>query len=342
MARIRTRRLVELCHRVATATKSGVDIRRIWEIESRQGPAAQQAAASEILRRISGGDPLAVAMRDTRFFPPLVVEMTDVGERTGKLDEVLFRLGEHYDHGLKMRQTFLIGIAWPVLELAISVLVIGGVIYITGVINDQPGAPGVDILGLGLTGASGALIWFLAVAFLAGSLLLAILALAKGWLGSGPTKLAMQLPLVGGALESLALSRLTWAFALALESGMSAKRSVELAMRASQNGYYEDKTSTVVDGVVKGREFHESFREAGVFPNDFLTALESAEVAGATSESLLLLARTYEDKARMAIRVLTGIATFLTVAVIFGVIIFAIFRVFMFYINTINSALEGV
>lgn len=342
MARIRTRRLVELCHRVATATRSGVDIRRTWEIESRQGDSAQQAAAAEIHRRISVGDSLALAMRDTRYFPPLMVEMTDVGERTGKLDEVLLRLAEHYDYNLKMRQTFLIGIAWPMIELMIAVLVIGGVIYITGVINDQPGAPGVDILGLGLTGASGALIWFASAGFLAATVFLLGFALTAGWLGGGPTKLAMRIPLLGGALESLALSRLTWAFALALEAGMSAKRSAELAMRASQNGYYEEQTPTVLAEITKGKEFHESFRAAGVFPNDFLLALESAEVAGATSESLLLLAKSYEDKARTAIRVLTGIATFVTVAVIFGVIIFAIFRMAMFYINTINSAFEPI
>jgi hypothetical protein len=74
------------------------------------------------------------------YFPPMFVQMVAIGEQTGKLDEVLKRLGEHYEHLAVMRRNFLIGIAWPAFELVFAVLVIGAVIFITGIIGAASGS----------------------------------------------------------------------------------------------------------------------------------------------------------------------------------------------------------
>ena len=68
---------------------------------------------------------------------------------------------------------------------------------------------------------------------------------------------------------------------------------------------------------------------------------EAAELAGATTESLLRLAKEYEERARTAMKVLTAIATVLVMFVVFGVLIFAIFWLFFnLYMKPINEALE--
>ena len=80
---------------------------------------------------------------------------------------------------------------------------------------------------------------------------------------------------------------------------------------------------------------------AGVFPVDFLNSLEAAELAGATTESLLRMAKEYEDRARTAMRVLTAIATVGVMLLVFGVLILAIFTLFFqLYMKPINEALE--
>ena len=76
----------------------------------------------------------------------------------------------------------------------------------------------------------------------------------------------MKIPVLGKSLESLALSRLTWSLALSLDSGMDARRAVELSIRAAQNPYYESSLPAVTGGIRANKQFHESFREAGVFP----------------------------------------------------------------------------
>ena len=322
--------------------RSGIDARRVWEMEERHASGAMRSALGAIRQQVAAGGTVAEGMQTSNgFFPPMFVQMVAVGEQTGKLDEVLQRLAEHYEHLASMQRTFWIGIAWPLFELGFAVLVIGGVIFITGVISAATGGEAPDVLGWGLVGTSGALTWFLFCGFVAGAIALAANALIRGWMGPQPVLAAMRIPVLGKCLESLALSRLTWALALALDSGMDARRAVTLSIRSAQNPYYESSLPRVAAGIRANRQFHESFGDGRVFPTEFLQQLEVAEMAGATTEALLRLAKEYEERARSAMRVLTGIATVLVMLLVFGVIIFAIFSLFYHaYLKPINDMIE--
>jgi type II secretory pathway component PulF len=327
---ISSRQLIQLCHRVGTAVHSGIDARRVWETEERHAHGALRTAIGTIREHVAAGRTVAEGMQaSSGYFPPMFVQMVAVGEQTGKLDEVFKRLAEHYQHLSSMQRMFWIGIAWPLFELIFAVLVIGFLIFITGAISAARGGDAPDVLGWGLVGTRGAMTWFLFCGFIAGGIALAVHALRRGWMGPQPVMAAMRIPVIGPCLESLALSRLTWALALALDSGMDARRAAILAIRSAQNPYYESSVSTVADAIRANLQFHESFAAAGVFPADFVQQLEVAELAGTTTESLLRLAKEYEDRARSAMHVLTGIATAVVMLLVFGVIIFAIISLFM-------------
>src|SRR3569623_1135894 len=122
--------MIQLSHRVATAVRSGVDARRMWETEERHAHGQVKEALANIRDRVTAGGTVAEGMQESGQFPPLYVQMVSVGEQTGKLDEVLNRLAEHYEHMAAMRRTFWIGVAWPLFELAFAVLVIGGLIFV--------------------------------------------------------------------------------------------------------------------------------------------------------------------------------------------------------------------
>lgn len=339
---ISTRALINLCHRVGTAVRSGIEARRVWEMEERHASGRLKTALRTIRDNVASGGTVAEAMHQSGgYFPPMFVQMVAIGEHTGKLDEVLLRLAEHYEHQTSMQKIFWFGIAWPMLQLFAAVLVIGLVIWITGMIADTRGGEAVDILGWGLTGTSGAIIWFLGCGFVAFAIVAVAIALSRGLFGPGPVLAAMRIPVLGKCLESFALSRLTWALALSLDSGMDAGRAVELSIKATQNPYYETSLPRVTGGIRANQQFHESFAAAGVFPGDFIQQLEAAELAGATTESLLRLAKGYEDRARTSVKILTGVAT-AGVWILAGMLmIYFIFTLFYHvYYKPIQDALE--
>src|SRR5687768_4504336 len=129
MSRVSTRQLIQLCHRVGTAVRSGIDVRKVWEMEERHASGSLKTALGAIKSRVADGGTVAEAMHaQNGFFPPMFVQMVAIGEQTGKLDEVLLRLGEHYEHQTSMKRIFWFGIAWPLLQLIVAILVIGLVI----------------------------------------------------------------------------------------------------------------------------------------------------------------------------------------------------------------------
>jgi type II secretory pathway component PulF len=341
MASISSGQLIGFCRRVGTSLRSGVDVRRVWEHEERRGSPAYRRAMATILDGVRQGDSINEAMRATEFFPPVTVAMVEIGEHTGKLDEALLRLADHYEHQVKLQRQFLMGIAWPTIELVVAILVVGLLIYVFGAIGSRTGSQPIDITGLGLSGTRGVVIYFLAVGCVLSGIATGVLAVVKGWLGPRPVQWAMQVPLVGRALRHTAMSRLTWSLGMALDAGVDAKRSVELAILATQNPFYLSRTPAVVTTIGRGDPFYQAFRDAQGFPTDFLDEMEAAEISGTLSESLVRMAREYNDRARTALMVLTGVATALIWVTFAAILIALIFRLFfLVYLNPINEALE--
>ncbi|QDU25430.1 Type II secretion system protein F [Anatilimnocola aggregata] len=333
--------LIGLCQRVGTSIKAGVDIRRIWQSEASRGKESHRRHMEQIFRRVSAGDTVADAMRGCHgYIPPLTCQMVEIGEKTGQLDEVLLKLAHYYEQQAAMRRMFYFGIAWPMIQLFGATFVIALVIWINGFVNTLVDGVKLDILGLGLSGASGALIFIASVATVIAGIVLAINGLLRGWFGPAPIQMAMRLPIIGNCLEAFALARLTWSFALGLESGMDARRVVELAIAATQNKHYEQHSAAVTAAIGRGQTFHEAFAQTKAFPDDFLFALETAEIAGTTNESLLRLTKQYEEKAQGAMRMLTMAATAVTFLVVTLVIVLAIARMAMFYIGQLYSVIN--
>ena len=342
-SQISTSELIGFCRRVGTSLTSGVDIVKVWTNESSRGSAGYRAAMTAMLERIKRGDTVAASMREAGFFPPVVQAMVEIGEHTGKLDVALLKLAEQYEHQAKLTRQFFLGIAWPALELFGAILIIGGLIYALGLVGSFTNSEPIDISGIGLVGTRGMVIYFLVVGIFFTGVTAGIIALLRGWFGPGPVKFAMKVPLVGACLRYMAMSRLTWSLGMALDAGMDAKRSSELSILATQNPFYLSRSRAVVDEIAKNRQFYEAFRDALGFPDDFLLELETAEISGTLSEALVRMSRNYEDRARRAMQVLTGVATFLIFGLVMVILVILIFRLAWFvYFKPIYDTLDDI
>jgi type II secretory pathway component PulF len=115
---------------------------------------------------------------------------------------------------------------------------------------------------------------------------------------------------------------------LALDAGMDARRSIKLALRSTQNAYYTSQMDAVDGAIERGREFHEALRSTGLFPEDFLSSLETAELSGTHGESLARLANDYRDRAKAAAKVLTLASTFAVLGLGMVIMVALIFQLF--------------
>lgn len=339
-ARASKKQLAALCRRLATSLEAGLDIRRVLarEAETRGYPALRSRMAT-IEREVARGVSLQEAVKETGdYFPPLFREMIAVGESTGKSAEVFKHLAEHYEHQMQVTRVLMMALALPVLELSFAALLIGGMIYALGVVADYNNGQAVDILGGGLVGTPGLIKYFTFLGTLGLCGFFAYQAIRRGWLwGRMVERIVLRVPLIGWALKVIATERLAWNLNLTLDTPMPTAKAVDIALRGSQNGVYQDAAPDIVRDIKSGRSIAEGFDRAKAFPDDFMEALDIGERSGRIPESMGHLARQYQDKGRLAIRAMAVAAGILTVMLIFGIMIALIFRIALFYVGTIND-----
>src|SRR3954471_21997748 len=210
--------LAEMCHRLAIETDTGIDIRRTWQRETDITRGRVQPYIASIRDAVARGDTLADALTSTgSVFPPLFLEMARVGEQTGTLAKVFSRLETHYRRQVRAERIFLGAIAWPMFELAFAILIVGGLIWILGVIAQRNNGQPIDILGFGLIGTRGLIIYCVLVTFISMCVASVVIALNRGMLWTrGLQRALIQLPAVGNALQRIALARIAWSLHLML------------------------------------------------------------------------------------------------------------------------------
>lgn len=343
-SRIGLRELAQLCRRLSTGLEAGVDVRRVWARE-RGGyvsPTLRRHLDS-VVEAINAGESVSDALAETdSYFPRLFLELTEVGEHTGKLAEVLRRLADHYDHQLRLRQAFLSAIAWPMLQLTAAITIVGLVIYITGAfLPPMPNGKPLDILGFGLTGGSGLLVYLMIVGIAVAGIAVVVQAIRRGLVWTRPIQLALiKVPGLGKPIETLALAQFSWTMYVTLESGMDLLRALPLCLRSTGNARYTDHTTEVLQEIRAGGEITHALADTKAFPSMFLDSVRVGEESGRLPETLALLSEQYQDQAKRAMAALTVIGGFLVWALVAALIIWVIFRVASVYLGILDQALS--
>jgi len=338
--RIAIKQLAGLCRRTAISLSAGVDVRTVWSREvQRASGQVDRERIQDVSQAIGQGETLAAALAATGdYFPPLMRELVDVGERTGHLSEVLTQLAEHYENQIDLRRTFLAAATWPLIELAAAVTIIGFLILALGVIENLTGTR-VDPLGLGLIGVPGLVVYLAALTAVVLAFFFVLRAIRRGLAWTRPIQRAvLRLPGVGGPLRTLALARLAWTLHLTFKTGMEVRRSLRLSLGTTRNATYTDHIETIDAQIEMGHSLHEAFLAAGVFPSDFLDSVAVAEQSGRMTESMDLLARQYLAQARMAMATLTKVGGFAVWVLVAAAIILLIFKLASFYIGILEDA----
>jgi type IV pilus assembly protein PilC len=338
--RIGLKPLAGLCRRLSTSLGAGVDVRTVLAREATAAVGLARGRFHRLSNDVAGGATIGDSLASSgNYFPQFFRELVRVGEASGHLPEVLRQLAEHYEHQLRLRRVFLAAIAWPLIELALALTVVGLLIWLMGL--PQLRKSNTDLLGFGLTGTSGLMVYLGFLAAVGAGLLVIYRATARGMLWVAPVQLGiMSIPRLGRTIETLAMARLAWALHVTLNSGMDLRNALKMSLASTHNVVYTRHIDRVLSEIRQGREIHEALAATGAFPIDFIDSVQVGEQSGRLVESMAHLAEQYQDQARLAMNVLTILLGLAVWALVVGVIIFLIFRVFSSYTKTLNDVLN--
>jgi type IV pilus assembly protein PilC len=120
--------VARFCRTLSTLLASGVSILEALDITARTaGNAIVEDAIQTTRRSIERGETIAQPLKDTKVFPPMVVQMIGVGEATGALDTMLGKIADFYEEEVDTAVAGLLTLLEPIM-IAFLGGVVGGIV----------------------------------------------------------------------------------------------------------------------------------------------------------------------------------------------------------------------
>lgn len=124
---IRKTAVARFTRTLGTLLSSGVSILEALEITAKTaGNMVIQNAVRRSMLSIAEGETITQPLKESGVFPPMVVQMISVGEKTGGLDDMLAKIADFYDEEVDAAVAALTSLIEPIVIVFIGV-VIGGI-----------------------------------------------------------------------------------------------------------------------------------------------------------------------------------------------------------------------
>lgn len=339
-ARIRRRAarkdLLPFLHGFKTLLAAGIPMDRALEMLAqlfRDSPMGSVSAF--LLREVRGGISLSDAMRKApgEPFSRFLVQMTEAGQSTGRLEEALDQAYRHMDRDREFRSDVLGSLLYPAILLGASLLSV--VILMTFVVPRFAGmfASSGILLPLPtrmLLGASGFLrgygLWL-------GAAGVAFYMLTRGALVRPETRKGwdrgkMKWPLVGKTLAALETSRVLRSLSSLLSGGVPILPALVIAREVSGNAAVREGLEAARQRIQGGSPVARALEETTPFPSLALQMIAVGEETGRLEAMLASVADTYEDTARRSMKRFLSLLeplVILAMGLLVGFIVFSIF-----------------
>jgi type IV pilus assembly protein PilC len=116
--------VARFCRTLATLTSSGVPILDGLEITAKtSGNAIVEDAIMAVRKSVEEGKTISGPLAETKVFPPMVVQMVNVGEQTGALDQMLAKIADFYEEEVDTAVAGLMKLLEPLM-----IVILGGII----------------------------------------------------------------------------------------------------------------------------------------------------------------------------------------------------------------------
>jgi type IV pilus assembly protein PilC len=109
---------------LGTLVSSGVPIlQALTIVRETSGNVIVGEAVSQVHESVKEGDTITAPLESSRVFPPMVISMVDVGERTGALPEMLMKIADTYEDEVDNAVSAMTSLLEPIMIVCLAVIV---------------------------------------------------------------------------------------------------------------------------------------------------------------------------------------------------------------------------
>ncbi|WRS26451.1 type II secretion system F family protein [Oscillospiraceae bacterium MB08-C2-2] len=294
--------LAAFCAQIAMILKSGIGISEGISImlEDTKNPQGR-IILTAVLGQVEAGRPLYQALEDTGSFPKYVVDMTEIGETTGRLDDVMDSLSAYYEREEAVARNIKNAVTYPLIMIGMMLLVIAVLLVKVMPIFNQVYRQ----LGSEMTGFSQGVLHLGAVVGQYAFVILGVLAvLVFGYIllrvtADGKRALARFRSgffLTRKFYADIASGRFASAMAMALSSGLDVDQALDMVYRLVDNEYFQGKLDACRDYMKQGLTFSDALVKAEVFSGVYARMVTVGFKTGSVDVVMAKLAQRYEQE----------------------------------------------
>ena len=311
----------------ATMINSGLSLLRALTILTEQTENKELARViGEVRGDIESGSSLSTGMgKHPDVFPPLMVNMCRAGEVGGFLDSVLLQIAANYEAETKLRGKVKAALTYPVVVLCIALIaVVGMLLFIVPVFAGLFASLGgtlplpTRVLVILSSGLKIAII----------PIIVAIVVAKQVWkrikrkpgVRNVVDPLKLKLPVFGGLLQKIALTRFARNLGTMMSSGVPILQSLDIVATTTGNVVLERATRAVQESVRAGESLSQPLTEHSVFPAMVVQMMAVGEDTGALDTMLMKIAEFYDQEVESTTESLTALIEPLMIAFLGAVV----------------------
>lgn len=301
------RELSFFCSQVALILKAGIPLRDgIGAIEENTENEDGKRVIRKLRTNMEKSGSFYVALKESAAFPGYLVNMVDVGEKAGKLDNVMEALSDYYDREDKLHRRVHGALLYPlILVLMMAAVILLLLIKVLPVFNTVFLNMGSNVLSASQSVThAGVLIgqYALAVILVLAAVMIFFLIFSRT--GSGAANFLKLFPHFRPARRlsrKIASARFASVFSLLLSSGYDITESFGLARKILSDPAMLQDIDKVQKLVDSGTPLASSMAQVGLFPGIYSGMIQLGNKTGNLDSVMRRLADLYSEDADASI-----------------------------------------
>lgn len=319
------------CKQMSVMLESGIPLNNAVDILEQQATSKNLKSSLKIVSKsLKEGSQLSKAMLDQEgMFPDLLIRMVQAGEKTGKLDEVLEKMSEHYNKELKTSRQIRGAMIYPAVLAFLAVAAVLALLYVVipsfSGIFEQSGMAMPLPTRIVLAASNFVRSYWYILFGVTGILVFLFLRYRSTEAGRYQLdRLKLWLPVIKGPMQKIVTARFASTLAILTSAGIPLVEAIESAAATTNNTVVIEKMKIANEGLQKGERLTGMITATGLFPPMMLSMVKIGEESGSLESMLVKTSDYYEEELETAIKQLLSLlepAMIIVMGVIIGGIV---------------------
>lgn len=302
MKALTNKELTYFCSQMALILKSGISSVEGISLMLEDTPKGEgHDLLTALLHDMEGGSMLYQALASSSVFPGYMCSMTEIGEHSGRLDEVMESLSEHFRREDNLSKSIRSSVTYPLVMLGMMIAVMGILIVKVMPVFQQV----FEQLGTKMTGISGAVLdlgnnlsrysaVFLLIAAALAVIFFFLFCTKKG--RDRLTSFSEHFFATKALSEKIACSRFASAMYLSLSSGLDIDQSLELAEHLTEHDAVRSRISRIRTLTAEGESLADAISESGMYSGMYARMLSVGFKTGAIDTVMKQISLQYDEE----------------------------------------------